>query len=207
MPLLSFGALPDDFKIKLLSGEKLQTVREIRKKPIMVGDTLYCWWKSRDPKKKEKLFDAVCTDLIPVEIYPRREMVILKDKEMTPDEIMEFAIADGFHCRSDFFDYFYGSNPDKFQGVVIKFERIQIQEEKTFSSSKVQYLFDEYGIPIATYEGRIYNLFPHLEEGVHWSKDNNNPCYLKGFTPRLKGIATRAIKKGRIKPIGGLLND
>lgn len=43
MPAISFSVLKD----KLLSGEKCQTVRKPRKRPLKVGDVLKVYWKQR----------------------------------------------------------------------------------------------------------------------------------------------------------------
>ena len=64
MPLLSFSV----FKDKILSGAKRHTIRARRKNPIKVGDKLYMWWKSRSPKEKEKLGEAKCIRVNPVDI-------------------------------------------------------------------------------------------------------------------------------------------
>ena len=49
MTALSFKV----FKDKILSGEKTQTIRPIRVKPIKAGDRLSIYWKQRVPKKFE----------------------------------------------------------------------------------------------------------------------------------------------------------
>ena len=43
MPSIGFTVLKD----KILSGEKRQTIRRHRKRPVEVGDTLYLYWHLR----------------------------------------------------------------------------------------------------------------------------------------------------------------
>ena len=116
MPLLSFSV----FKEKLISGEKTQTIRQIRKRPIEKGDILYCWWKSRT-KERQKLFEANCTEIIPIKINAWTNTVILNGKPLTEEAIKELAIADGFESCVHFYDFFV----DKFSGVVIKWEKLE----------------------------------------------------------------------------------
>jgi len=63
MPLLGFTV----FKDKLLSGEKTQTIRKMRKRPIKVGDNLYLYWHPRQ-KGCEKLGEALCTETLQIRI-------------------------------------------------------------------------------------------------------------------------------------------
>ena len=47
-PVISFSL----FKDKLLSGEKCQTIRKPRKRPLKVGDILYVYWKLRTKERE-----------------------------------------------------------------------------------------------------------------------------------------------------------
>jgi len=49
------------FRDPILSGRKRQTIRKLRKYPIMVGDRLHLYWKLRT-KDCEKLGEAICTE-------------------------------------------------------------------------------------------------------------------------------------------------
>ena len=49
------------FREKILSGQKRQTIRRLRKRPVRVGETLHLYWKLRT-KKCRKLIDATCTE-------------------------------------------------------------------------------------------------------------------------------------------------
>ncbi len=57
MPALSFSV----FREKILSGEKTQTIRVLRKRPFQVGDKLYLYWHQRS-KDCEKLGEVICTE-------------------------------------------------------------------------------------------------------------------------------------------------
>jgi hypothetical protein len=59
MPLLGFTV--PSHKEKILSGEKRQTIRKLRKHPIKVGDHLYLYWHLRQ-RDCEKLGEANCTE-------------------------------------------------------------------------------------------------------------------------------------------------
>jgi predicted transcriptional regulator len=63
MPLIGFTV----FKDKILSGEKTQTIRKLRKNPIIVGDHLYLYWHLRQ-KDCEKLGEATCTEVFQIRI-------------------------------------------------------------------------------------------------------------------------------------------
>jgi len=54
MVLLGFTMFCD----KILSGQKRQTIRKLRKRPIMPGDHLHLYWKPRT-KQCEKLGEAI----------------------------------------------------------------------------------------------------------------------------------------------------
>ena len=49
------------FRDELLTGKKRQTIRKLRKHPIMVGDRLHLYWKLRT-KECRKLGEAICRD-------------------------------------------------------------------------------------------------------------------------------------------------
>jgi len=65
MPALNFKK---QFIEKILSGEKKQTIRAMRKRPFKVGDRLYLytWMRTRWCRK---LGEAVCTKVEHIKIY------------------------------------------------------------------------------------------------------------------------------------------
>ncbi|MBD2039221.1 hypothetical protein [Microcoleus sp. FACHB-672] len=116
MPLISFSV----FKDKILSGEKLQTIRELRKYPIKPGDTLYLWWKSRTPER-EFLGEAICTEVLPVEILGS-SLTVDGNLIDSLEEKTKFAKDDGFESFSDFLKFFKAET--KRQRVLIKWDEI-----------------------------------------------------------------------------------
>jgi len=78
MPLIGFTV----FKDKIISGEKRQTIRKPRKRPIKVGDTLYLYWHLRQ-KDCELLQVVKC-----------KEVITMKYKDFAYDD--DIAKRDGF---------------------------------------------------------------------------------------------------------------
>lgn len=119
MPLVSFKV----FKEKLISGEKVQTIRKVRLNPINLGDTLYIWWKSRSKLEKEFLFASTCTKVTPVAISVVDSSITLAGELITePAAKDEFARKDGFDDADKFFAFFAGYGDETFEGVVIEWE-------------------------------------------------------------------------------------
>jgi len=88
MPAISFSV----FKGKLLSGEKCQTIRKPRKRPLKVGDVLHVFWKMRT-KECEKLGVTKIVKIEHKSIY-----------EMTKED----ALKDGFQNRGELIDWVIG---------------------------------------------------------------------------------------------------
>lgn len=80
MPLLGFTK----FKDKLLNGEKTQTIRRPRKRPLKVGDRLFVYFKLRT-KECEKLGEAKVTKVV---------------RKKLGNMTLEDAIKDGFSDRT-----------------------------------------------------------------------------------------------------------
>ncbi len=97
------------FKDKILSGEKCQTIRLPRKKPLKKGETLYLYWKLRT-KECEFLMKVNCS-----------EVVIKKWKDIKGD--LELARRDGFEDLESFQDWFMRYNPtDETEFLIIRWE-------------------------------------------------------------------------------------
>lgn len=97
MPSIGFTK----FKEKILSGEKRQTIRRVRKREIKVGDTLYLYWHLRR-KDCQLLKKTKCTLAIKI---PYREIV--RDNDL--------AKADGFRDSWElklWFDKVHKPKPD-----------------------------------------------------------------------------------------------
>jgi hypothetical protein len=89
MPLLGFTM----FRDKILSGEKDQTIRKLRKHPIKVGDKLHLYWKLRT-KQCEKLGEGICTEIFLLHISP--SAFIIGDQRLSSPELETLARLDGF---------------------------------------------------------------------------------------------------------------
>lgn len=99
MPLYSFQKR---FAPGVRRGTKRQTIRRRRKRPTMPGETLYLYSSLRT-KYSEKLGEARCTNVLPVEIW---DGAVKVGPEMLPDDCLdEFARADGFADAEDFFAF------------------------------------------------------------------------------------------------------
>lgn len=118
MPLLGFTV----FKDKILNGEKTQTIRKLRKKPIMLGDKLYLYWHLRQ-KDCEKLGETICIEEYKIQIHSeyylgkQRPLVLSFTnigywRTLDPDEVAELVRRDGFETEDTFLEWFtthYGS--------------------------------------------------------------------------------------------------
>jgi len=98
------------FKDKILSGEKFQTIRLVRKRrPPRIGETLRLYWHLRR-KDCELLKEAVC-------VYS----MIWKWKDMKDN--VDLARLDGFEGLEDFRKWFERYNPtDETKFMVIRWE-------------------------------------------------------------------------------------
>ena len=111
MPAISFSA----FKGKLLSGEKCQTIRRPRKRPLKVGDVLHVFWRMRT-KKCEKLGT---TRIVRIE---RKRLAFLTDDDVRKD---------GFLDKKSLIAWFlekYGSYSKIAEFDIITFEPLGVEE-------------------------------------------------------------------------------
>jgi hypothetical protein len=106
MPLLGFTM----FKEEILSGEKRQTIRKLRKIPVRKGDRLHLYWKLRT-KQCEKLGEAICTETffisISYHLYDsgssiawiiyRHKTPNSSGRKMPKEEAIDMALRDGFN--------------------------------------------------------------------------------------------------------------
>ena len=118
------------FKDKILSGEKRQTIRAVRKHPIKKGELLYMWWKQRSPER-EKLGEATCTAVRKIMIYdhdyicqlsnPNEQYALVDEHE----NLDNFAIADGFDNWQKLVEFFDDTHGLPFVGVLIEWDSIK----------------------------------------------------------------------------------
>lgn len=117
MPAYNFSS---EFAPLVGSGEKTQTIRKRRKRPIQVGDTLYLYTGMRT-KQCRKLGEATCTAVETIKIYPTQQIILGK-------QILRFsgrwklAKADGFTGLRDFYAFFRDHYGLPFTGILIKWE-------------------------------------------------------------------------------------
>ncbi|MBC7090255.1 MAG: ASCH domain-containing protein, partial [Methanobacteriales archaeon] len=93
MPILSFSSR----QIDLITGEKNMTIRKLWKKPLKVGDRLYCYWNLIS-KERQKVFEAEVTSV-----------EIIKFKDLIKDD--KLAQEDGFKDADELkreFERIYG---------------------------------------------------------------------------------------------------
>ncbi len=96
-PAISFSV----FREKLLNGEKRQTIRKHRKRPIKIGDVLYLYWHMRR-KDCELLKTVNC-----VETFTKPWGLLAYNEELTK--------RDGFKDKWEMHDWFMQKhNPTNF---------------------------------------------------------------------------------------------
>ena len=101
MPSLNFKA---DFIPFILDRSKPHTIRQERKHPIKVGDTLYLYYGLRT-KSVCLIGTAMCIDVQKINIYPGNK-VLLDEVWLNDDQVERLARRDGFSATSDFFHFF-----------------------------------------------------------------------------------------------------
>jgi len=136
MPLLGFTV--PGHKEKILSGEKRQTIRKLRKYSIKINDRLYLYWHLRQ-KDCEKLGESVCTETFYM-MFPLREghpachfddspSFMSQGHTMTVEEMEDLAKRDGFASFDELVSAvkrLHGSTGGFFQ--VIRWGRLEKKE-------------------------------------------------------------------------------
>lgn len=113
MPAINFKK---EFVPLVESGEKTQTIRQVRKNPIKKGDTLYLYSGLRTNycrliKKVE------CQSIVDIEIS---DMIRIAGMGITDyKEALEFAREDGFKDLKSFWQIFKNHYKLPFKGVII----------------------------------------------------------------------------------------
>lgn len=105
MPAYNFKL---EFAESVQIGEKAQTIRKRRKRPTQPGEVLYLYTGMRS-KRCRMLRQEVCTEVVPIDIYPRR--VDIGDRTLDLNGLDALARADGFDSPEAlwcFFDETYG---------------------------------------------------------------------------------------------------
>jgi hypothetical protein len=99
------------------AGVKTQTIRQMRKRPIRVGDDLYLFTGLRTSKCR-RLITTVATEVIAITID--HDEVVLGCDPLRRDQVCELAKADGFESVSEFKDFFSSHYGFPFFGQLIK---------------------------------------------------------------------------------------
>ena len=116
MPALSFKK---KFVHAIETGQKRQTIRLLRKRPIKAGDTLHLFTGLRTADC-QKITAVKCTSVESIEIYPTH--IKVGERVLNMRERVALAQADGFDSLAKFYDFFMEHYGTPFVGVIIKWE-------------------------------------------------------------------------------------
>ena len=118
MPALNFKK---EFADAVESGEKTQTIRKVRKRPIKTGDTLYLFTGMRT-KSCRLLRKTICLGVMPITID---ETIVYIDRAQYKGSVSVGYLAkkDGFDSADAFLDFFRKQYGLPFEGVLIWWER------------------------------------------------------------------------------------
>jgi len=108
------------FKDLILSGEKDQTVRRVRKRrPIVIGDTLHMYTGARTPEAEE-FARTTCTNTASVVIG--EDYIDFDGCRLDDEDASYFVQRDGFIFVADFRGFFREHYGLPFYGVMIQWE-------------------------------------------------------------------------------------
>ena len=119
MPALDFKS---EFAEPVSSGQKKQTIRRKRKKPIKVGDNLYLYTGQRSANCRP-LGEAVATTVLPVTIHPSGMRI--GEQELQQIDLESIAVADGFESFIDMSIWFFTTYKlNCFEGDLIAWQEL-----------------------------------------------------------------------------------
>jgi hypothetical protein len=101
----------------VVSGEKRQTIRPIRKRPIQRGDKLYLYTGMRT-KQCRKLKETICKNIWPIIVGI--DWIRFYDFCLEYSEMLDTIERDGFQRTKDFFEFFNKQYGLPFSGVLIR---------------------------------------------------------------------------------------
>jgi hypothetical protein len=116
MPVINFKP---EFVDAIVSGEKRQTIRKVRIKPITSGDHLILYTGLRTSKAR-KIGDHTCLGVDAIIIKWENGSICLNGVWMHKSQIDWMAAKDGFLETAAFFGFFKRQYGDLFEGVVIR---------------------------------------------------------------------------------------
>lgn len=99
------------FKDKILNGTKIHTIREDVHKRWKPGRKIAFVTGART-KERNVFFEATCTSVDDITIYPTTKEVLIYSRKLTTSEIKTFATNDGFDNVQDFWKWFEGKGGD-----------------------------------------------------------------------------------------------
>lgn len=112
------------------SGTKRQTIRPLPKRPVRPGHllSLRVWTERPYGSRQRVLGTAVVTSVEPVTIEDtgREDLVTVAGRQLPPEELHAFAVADGFAGALEMFNWFEQTHGLPFTGVLIKWGELSI---------------------------------------------------------------------------------
>lgn len=114
MPAINFMK---QFADAVENGDKRQTIRPERKRPICAGDTLYLYTGQRT-RQARKLKEVECSQVSDIEVA--NYYVLLNGKCLAPLDADSFAQRDGFNNRHELIAFFKRQYGLPFNGVLIE---------------------------------------------------------------------------------------
>jgi len=118
------------FKEKILDGTKTQTIRKMRSRPFITGDTLHLYWKTRTPQcellkitKAKEVFNLYVTFYDDRVKFERKTWKGIK--ELTAIEVNRIALKDGFDSAQEMSDWLYETHGTKDYGSIQLFQVIR----------------------------------------------------------------------------------
>ncbi len=118
MPSLNFM---ERFAGMVERGEKLQTIRRVRKRPIKVGDTLQLYTGQRS-KACRKLGEGRCVQVREIRLTAIGFSDRIEGEILSPQQRLRLANRDGFSTAAEFLAFFADHYGLPFEGVLIEWE-------------------------------------------------------------------------------------
>lgn len=130
MPALNFNK---QFAPAVASGEKQQTIRAWRKRPLCVGDRVYLYVGQRT-KRCHKLGESICTRADPIRIEVTvcawgvlKARIYINAQLLNAADSDELVRADGFETHAEFCGWFC-PHGGKFDGQLVQWAKLAEDE-------------------------------------------------------------------------------
>lgn len=102
----------------VVAGSVKQVIRRRRRLSVQLGDRLYIYTDNK-VRPRRRLRETKCDDVLPVFIDSNRSVIVGNDV-LDEKEKHDLALASGFDCFSDMFNYFYKTGGFPMDGQLIK---------------------------------------------------------------------------------------